>query len=704
MKRDRFFQQILLILFLPLMGLSACTPAATPLPPSPTVTATSTLQPSPTLTVQEPSPTADAATPSPIPPPARDPLAFDVLAQLGGTFGALAIDGNTVYLGIGPRLATVDISDPSASRLLWQSETLPGLVEAVAVQPGRVYLRIGSELWVYDTGDPALPVQASRFSGVSGDLVAAGEWVYTFALGEDPQPLIAVDVRDPAHPVEASRRAVPANAAITIGGEVIYLVSGGGAPNAVNEPGTLQLVDHASLERTFSEIELGSASNFRVATSRDFVFVVENRHFKKPDLLLVLDVSEPAQPRELVRLEMDIEQTIHSLVTNDGTLFLLSRSFLHSGCPTSVYTLDITDPSTIPAPVRFEPQSCFNRFNVSGGTLVATSERGLEVFDVSDPTSIAPSGELPPPDGLISVDNVALSQGMAYLVTTAGRGLLQRLRVLDIAGPIPKLLDGEGLDLGGSEPSIFEGPEVRGDRLYGMYAGVVDIRDLTSPRLITEGQNAYFFWPTPALIEDVLFTRSLDGMSIVEGLAIVDIGDPADPVLVSTLSLEGFEPTGLATAGAHLLVFSYKDFTRLQIFDASDPLTPVEVGRLEPAVDPPEQVVDFVVSGTTVYMTGLRDGLNYTIYALDISNPSHPVEGWRMELPTPLSITKMVANEDTLFLRLNNGSLMAMNIRDVTFPSLGGNFPLRVNDLAVGEDRLYLAAGDAGLVVLRVDK
>jgi hypothetical protein len=51
---------------------------------------------------------------------------------MGGTFGALAIDGNTVYLGIGPRLAKVDISDPIAPRLLWQSETLPGRVQPLA--------------------------------------------------------------------------------------------------------------------------------------------------------------------------------------------------------------------------------------------------------------------------------------------------------------------------------------------------------------------------------------------------------------------------------------------------------------------------------------------------------------------------------------------------------------------------------------------
>jgi hypothetical protein len=119
MKRNRYFQCVLWIFSLFLLALAACAPAATPLPPGPTVTATSTLQPSPTRADEESTPTAALATASPTPPPARDPLAFNVVAQLGGTFGALAIEGNTVYLGIGPRLAVVDISDPAAPRLLW---------------------------------------------------------------------------------------------------------------------------------------------------------------------------------------------------------------------------------------------------------------------------------------------------------------------------------------------------------------------------------------------------------------------------------------------------------------------------------------------------------------------------------------------------------------------------------------------------------
>jgi len=53
MKRDRFFRYVQLIFFSFLLVLSACAPAATSLPPCPTVTTTSTLQPSPTRAAEE---------------------------------------------------------------------------------------------------------------------------------------------------------------------------------------------------------------------------------------------------------------------------------------------------------------------------------------------------------------------------------------------------------------------------------------------------------------------------------------------------------------------------------------------------------------------------------------------------------------------------------------------------------------------------
>ena len=54
-----------------------------------------------------------------------------------------------------------------------------------------------------------------------------------------------------------------------------------------------------------------------------------------------------------------------------------------------------------------------------------------------------------------------------------------------------------------------------------------------------------------------------------------------------------------------------------------------------------------------------------------------------------------------MFLCLNNGNLMALNIGEGTVPYLAGCFPFRISDFAFEGNLLYLVAGNAGLVVLR---
>jgi hypothetical protein len=666
------------------------------------------------------------ALPSNTPEPAsqdQGELTFRVVKQLGGLFDAVAVDGNTLYLGIGARFTTIDIGDPSSPRLLWQSEVLTDLPASIAVQSGMAYLRVGSEMVIYDVSDPVLPSLAGRMSDVSGDLFAAGKFVYTVTSFPADQPMIAIDVSDPAHPAEVGRRAHSGNPALAVSGSVLYLASVRQDPVTHAYEGTLQLVDPTNLERTFSEIALDGAQGYQVALGGDLAYVVENRLTEDPDVLLVLDVSDPAQPREIARRAMVIEGTISEIVVTDKALFLLSRSYPHSGCPTSLYIIDITDPALPQARVRFEPQSCFNRFTVGGDTLTVTSELGLEIYSVSDPASITLTSELAPLDGFITADRIALNQNLAYLVTTAGRNRLARLRVLDLASPTPNLLHGDGFDWGYHELSIFGGLAVRGDRLFGLGPSAVDISDPANPRMAAgdlgvDNAEGVFYWPIPARVGNVLYTGLLtntpDGLRISGGFGIIDISDPAKPVLVEKVLMEGATVTGLSVTGHHLIVFSQKESTRLHVFDISDPLTPVEIGLLEPAVDLSEQMQDFALSADTVYAASRGgtevEGFKITIYTLDISDPSQPRQISRFELPDRGLVNKMVSAGDTIYMLLNqngnealNKGIRALNVSDKTHPYLSGYFPFNVSDFALDGDMLYLAAGDAGLVIVQVE-
>jgi hypothetical protein len=56
-----------------------------------------------------------------------------LVGQVGGVSRAVAVAGDIAYLGVGPRLVALDVSNPAAPVLLGRSAVLPGVINAVVV-------------------------------------------------------------------------------------------------------------------------------------------------------------------------------------------------------------------------------------------------------------------------------------------------------------------------------------------------------------------------------------------------------------------------------------------------------------------------------------------------------------------------------------------------------------------------------------------
>ena len=56
-----------------------------------------------------------------------------LVGQWGGSCYASAVSGNRAYMGMGPRLGVLDVSNPSNPTVLGMTEVLPGFVRGVAV-------------------------------------------------------------------------------------------------------------------------------------------------------------------------------------------------------------------------------------------------------------------------------------------------------------------------------------------------------------------------------------------------------------------------------------------------------------------------------------------------------------------------------------------------------------------------------------------
>lgn len=129
---------------------------------------------------------------------------IELVSQFGGPNKAVAVNGNVVYLGIGPRLAVLDISDPSSPTLLGRSEVFPAVVEDVAVSGDYVYVAAGrGGLLVFDVSSPASPVQVSTYlmSYGAGSLAVVGHHVFV----TDWSTLQVIDVSAPASPMKVGQ-------------------------------------------------------------------------------------------------------------------------------------------------------------------------------------------------------------------------------------------------------------------------------------------------------------------------------------------------------------------------------------------------------------------------------------------------------------------------------------------------------------------
>ena len=130
------------------------------------------------------SPTAGATTTGPTVTPA--PITsqnVELIKQMGGSAFAVSAQGSYVYLGNGPSLIVLDVSDPAQPVQIGQI-VLPDIVNGVVVTGSYAYVVTeGAGLRIINVSDPAVPVETG-FANIpaTGEGVAVvGDYAYVAA-------------------------------------------------------------------------------------------------------------------------------------------------------------------------------------------------------------------------------------------------------------------------------------------------------------------------------------------------------------------------------------------------------------------------------------------------------------------------------------------------------------------------------------------
>jgi hypothetical protein len=304
---------------------------------------------------------------------------------------------------------------------------------------------------------------------------------------------------------------------------------------------------------------------------------------------------------------------------------------------------------------------------------VADEASGLQVIDISDPTSPVSAGSYDTPG---NTHGVAVSGGYAYAAAdTSG------LQVIAIADAVPPTLAG-----GYNTPGAAYAVTVSGDYAYvadmGSGLQVIDIGDPTN--LTSAGS-----YDTPGVARGVAVSG--DYVYVADdssGLRVIDISDPTSPTSAGSYDTPG-TARGVAVSGDYAYVADM-DYG-LRVIDISDPTSPADSGSIATLGSAHE----VVISGDYAYVAVHTSGLQ----VIDISDPTDPTSAGSYD-PGGYALDLTVSG-DYAYVAAYTGDLQVIDISDPTNPTSAASFTTldRAFEVAISGDYAYIADEDYLTVV-----
>lgn len=560
-----------------------------------------------------------------------------------------------------------------------------------------------------------------------------------------------VDIADPRHPRVAGAEKMLFKAAwdLEIVDDLVYVadVQEGLLILDVADPGNVRKVGHfpGGGKKTWG-VALVSSTVALLAQGKDGVAVI--------------DVSDPATPRALSRIETS---GFSWNVAVWGSLIFVADG--NGG----MHILDLSDPAEARFLGHFASGGHVWSVVVEDGVAyVAAGTNGMEVVDVSDPTRPRQMSRLDAEGDVRAVrvadDRAYLAAGAAGLVTVdiADRhrprisGIADTpgsVRGLDLAGDYAFLASGVGglqiVDRKKIRPRQgllhipARGPVTalarKGETLFlakwGQGLNVYRIDSMTGATLADAVPLGFFVHDAVFLGDYLLLATGSTGLQVyryeesqkltwvagipglgdarrvclanrgrialvatgASGVAVVDLTDPSAPVLRTTL-LDLGEVVDVAVWGSRAAVADGDG--RLHLFDGSDPAAFSEVARL----DLPGRLGSMTVAGQTLYVTGADAGL----YVVDVRDPVAP--GLVGTLLPGQRGSWVATRGDQLYLAADESrTTSVLSVWDARAPRdlrLTGQVPIEgaIASACASDGMIYLSLFNKTLVTVDVDE
>lgn len=620
-------------------------------------------------------------------------ISFEVLGQYGGLPAAVAAADGVAYAGFGPRLVTLDVSDPANPRMLGETSLLEDNIRDIALVDGLVYLAAGrAGLAIVDVTDVANPTIVSAGPNYGGahppsayTVQVDGQMAYLtdYQRTDGKLSLLQFNISDPAAPMIVSSAELQVNDSVVVDGGRVVIAGNG----------RIQLRDSAELGEVAGVARIaGGDYQTQVIVEGDRAFVVQSGSVAGVEVFDISDVANPVVVGEITPVEIFIGT---QAVADETTIYSVGTFGEFGFCDSQITVIDISGEEPVGLP-QLSPEVCVTDVFAGGGLLFVSGRSGLRIFDVSNPGAAELVGSFVNPDGFHGAEGVALNGDVTYIL--AGEGSGAEIRTVSLNGETAELLN--AMPLGGTvildlflANNALIAPQWQGWLQTFSLADPIMPASLFTPE--SEGGFSTGDIFSNVLDGDVFYIPIVDGV-LIGGIGVVDLSDPANPVLVSTFETGDYQVMHMVAGNGYLYALAQGDSQNIHIYDLDDPLAPVAVAT----VAMPEYTKRLGLVGNTLYAA--CDSFNcQSLFAIDVTEPgAAEINGrWQMNA----AADELVPFGDGLFLMTDyEDGIWVLDVSDPENPLVAGRLQLPGDyaRLKVVDGVVYAAVYDGGLYII----
>ena len=438
-----------------------------------------------------------------------------LVGQWGGASYAVAVSGNRAYLGMGPRLVILDVSNPAGPTVLGTSEVMPDIVQGIAISGNYAYVAdYDAGLQVIDISNPSSPTRVGGYdtSGYAVGVAVSGNYAY---VADDYAGLQVIDISNPSSPTRVGGYDTSGCACgVAVSGNYAYVA---------DYYAGLQVIDISGPSSPTHVGGYDTSGGYAqgVAISGNYAYVVCDYRS-----LQTIDVSNPASPSRLGGC--DASSYVLAIAVSGNYAYLAGEY------PDFFEVMDISNPAS-PAPVGGCAVDWAYDLAVRGNyAYAACPNSGLNIVEISNPAA-------PTLVGLYNLwksgwyaNAVAISGSYAYVAVSGSTDF--GLRIINISNPASPALVGQcDTDIAAWAVTV------QGNYAYLAGCGGLDVIDISNPASPTRIGGC-----SSDVGEDVIVCGTYCYIAATNGgLDVIDISDPYSPARVG-----GYDTSGQALSVA----------------------------------------------------------------------------------------------------------------------------------------------------------